>query len=103
MQKNCAISPAVAEAVVAKAIHSGTIHVERVGKIMDKLYPGNSIAEKMIVFWGENGITIFRTKVDWIGDFPIKNYYREKYPNNKTMGIINEILKLREEWTSGII
>ena len=101
MRKNEAISPAVVEAVVARTMREGKIHFERVGKIIDNC--GNSIAEKMIVFWCDCGITVFRANVEWIGDFPIMNYYREKYPSEKTGNIIAEILKLREEWTSGII
>lgn len=103
MRKNEAISPMIAESVVAKATKCGNIHVERVGKIMDKLNPKNSIAEKMIVFWCECGIVVFRTSILWLEDFPIMNYYREKYPSHNTTGIIAEIEKLRKEWTSGII
>ena len=101
MRKNEVITPAVADGVVSRAIHDGKIHVERVGKIIDKY--GNSIAEKMIIFWGEHVITIFRTKCTWIEDFPVIVYNAEKYPCNQSDAIIAEIQQMRLEWTSGVI
>ena len=100
MRKNNVIFPAVAEEVVKKAIREGKIHVERVGKIMDG---GFSIAEKLIVFWLDTGVAVFRTKVQKIGDFPVLNYVMEKYPAEKSDGIIAEIIRLRKEYTSGVI
>ena len=97
------VSPSIAENVVSRAIHDGKIHVERIGKIIDKYNPENTIAEKMIVFWGDFVITAFRTKLEWIGDFPVINYIVEKYPCQKSYAIIAEIEKVRKEWTSGII
>ena len=97
------VSPSIAESVVSRAIREGKIHVERIGKIIDKYNPENTIAEKMIVFWGDFVITVFRTKLEWIGDFPIKNFIMEKYPCEYACNIIAEIEQLRKEWTSGII
>ena len=101
MRKIDVISPAVAEQVVAKAIGEGKIHVERVGIIADDC--NNKIAEKLIVFWLENGISVLRTKVTMIGDFPTMVYHGEKYPAERADKIIAEIENLRKEWTSGII
>ena len=99
MRKNEVVTPDVMELVVARAMREGKIHVERIGRVVDC---GNYIAEKMIVFWLDTGIVVFRTQMQKIGDFPIISYTTEKYPNGKTSGIIDEILKLRAEYTSGI-
>ena len=101
MRKNDVILPEVAEAVVQKAICDGKIHVERVGIIADNC--NNKIAEKMIVFWLNTGITVYRTNAMMIGNFPVISYRAEKYPNGRTEKIIAEIEKLRKEWTSGVM
>lgn len=92
--------PEIAEGIIARALQSG-IHIERVGRIMDNR--GNFIAEKITVVWGENVIAVFRTEIKWFGDLPTKKYTLEKYPIEKSTGIIAEINKLRDEWTSGIL
>ena len=98
IRNNDVIMPNVANEVVRRAIDGGKIHVERCGKIDEC---GISM-EKMIVFWLDTGIVVFRTKMQKIGDFAIVNYIAEKYPGEKTGKIIAEIENLRKEWTSGV-
>ena len=95
------LSPEVVHNVCEKAKCEGKLKYEYVGKIMDG---GFYIAEKMIVFWLDTGICIFRAKPQKFGDFVALTYVQEKYPNecgsyNK---IIAEISGLRREYTSGI-
>lgn len=99
MKNGDRISPTVAEQLVRIAIHERKIPVERCGKIF---YGGNSIAEKLIVFWLDSGVVVLRTLARKIGDMPTVIYIAEKYPNAKSGKIIAEIQEYRKEWTSGI-
>ena len=98
MKSGDRISPTMAEQLVHIAIQK-KIPVEKCGKIF---YGGNSIAEKLIVFWLDSGVVVLRTLAREIGDMPVIIYIAEKYPNAKSGKIIAEIQEYRKEWTSGI-
>ena len=95
------LSPEVVHNVCGKAKREGKLKYEYVGKIMDC---GNFVTEKLIVFWLDTGVVIFRARPQKFGDFLVLTYTQEKYPNecgnyNK---IIAEISELRRDYTSGI-
>ena len=96
------VYPETVQLVVDKAKREGKLRFEYVGKIIDNC--GFSIAEKMVVFWLDTGIVVFRAKAQYIGDFACLTYEEEKYPNHcgKFDRIIAEINELRKEYTSGI-
>ena len=95
------LSPEVIHNVCSKAKREGKLKYEYVGKIMDG---GFCVAEKMIVFWLDAGVVLFRAKPQKFGDFVVLTYVQEKYPNKcgNYDKIIAEISKLRKEYTSGI-
>lgn len=95
--------PETVRMVVDKAKRDGKLRFERVGKVIDK-YCGLSIAEKMIVFWLDTGVVVFRAEAQYIGEFSWLMYKEEKYPNNcgSYDKIIAEIDELRKEYTSGV-
>lgn len=95
------LSPEVVHNLISKTKREGKLKLEYVGKIMDG---GFSIAEKMIVFWLDTGVVIFRAKAQNFGGFVMLTYVQEKYPNKcgNYDKIIAEISELRKEYTSGI-
>ena len=95
------LSPEVVHNVCGKAKREGKLYYEYVGKIMDG---GFYVAERMIVFWLDTGIVLFRAKPQKIGDFVALTYVQEKYPNEcgNYGTIIAEIDKYRKEYTSGV-
>ena len=99
MGKN--ITPDTVRYVVNKADREGKLKYEYVGKVDDG---GITIAEKMIIFWLDTGVVLFRAKPQKFYDFVCLTYIEEKYPKHcgKYSEIIAEINRLRKEYTSGI-
>lgn len=95
------ITPDLVHNLIAKEKIEKKHRFESVGKIDDC---GVSISEKMVVFYVDCGIVVFRAKVQNFGGFVVQTYEQEKYRNDcgKYAEIIAEIKKLRKEWTSGI-
>ena len=95
------VTPEAVHNLIFKVKSEGKKRFEMVGKID---YCGDSISEKLVVFWVDWGVVVFRAKMRNFDGFLCKTYEEEKYRNDcgNYDKIVAEIDELRREWTSGV-